>query len=167
MIRYEALLRQTEGMITETYSYITDYISSQEESSNSTVVFNSLPWERQEWLHLHGRWHKVQIPSMGYTVVSDHEDQEVMGEIATGIETDVTALETDFRDSAKEYRMENDILILKFDPNGGITSILDKLETREIILQGQRGTIFVYIMTKAMPGISDMIIQRKWGYHSF
>ncbi|MEO2258672.1 glycoside hydrolase family 38 C-terminal domain-containing protein [Paenibacillus amylolyticus] len=139
LIRYEALLQQTEGMITETYSYITDYISSQEESSNSTVVFNSLPWERQEWLHLHGRWHKVQVPSMGYTVVSDHEDQEVMGEIATGIETDVAALETDFRDTAKEYSMENDILIVKFDPNGGITSILDKLESREIILQGQRG----------------------------
>ncbi|MGO4731043.1 alpha-mannosidase [Paenibacillus sp. 2KB_22] len=139
LIRYEALLQQTEGMITETYSYITDYISSQEESSNSTVVFNSLPWERQEWLHIHGRWHKVQVPSMGYTVVSDHEDQEVMGEIATGIETDVAALETDFRDTAKEYSMENDILIVKFDPNGGITSILDKLESREIILQGQRG----------------------------
>lgn len=139
LIRYEALLQQTEGMITETYSYITDYISSQKESSNSTVVFNSLPWERQEWLHLHGRWHKVQVPSMGYTVVSNHEDQEVMGEIATGIETDVAALETDFRETAKEYSMENDILIVKFDPNGGITSILDKLEAREVILQGQRG----------------------------
>ncbi|MGC5776828.1 alpha-mannosidase [Paenibacillus pabuli] len=139
LIRYEELLQQTEGMITETYSYIADHISSQEGRDDSTVVFNSLPWERQEWLHLNGRWHKVQVPSMGYTVVSDHGDREVLGEIATGVETDAAALETDFRVTTKERSMENDFFVLTFDENGGITSIMDKLEGREVIQQGQLG----------------------------
>ncbi|MGV2885600.1 alpha-mannosidase [Paenibacillus taichungensis] len=139
LIRYEELLQQTEAMITETYGYLADHISSSEAEPYGVVVFNSLPWEREEWLHIDGRWCKVQVPSMGYTVVSDYGNQGVEREVASSIEIDSETLDSGFHVTAEERSIENDILIVKFDQNGGITSILDKLEAREVILQGQRG----------------------------
>ncbi|WP_068619819.1 alpha-mannosidase [Paenibacillus tuaregi] len=139
LIRYEQLLRQTEAMITETYRCLADHISSSEVDSTSVVVFNSLPWERQEWLHIHGRWRKVQVPSMGYTVVSDYGDQGAQKEVASSIELGMETLDSGVQVIADERSIENDKLIVRFDRNGAILSILDKTEAREVIPQGRLG----------------------------
>ncbi|OME90803.1 MULTISPECIES: alpha-mannosidase [Paenibacillus] len=139
LIRYEELLQQTEAMITETYRYLADHISSSEVDSSGVVVFNSLPWERQEWLHTNGRWRKVQVPAMGYTVVSDAADHVVEDEVASSIEIDTETLDSGVHVTTDECSIENDKLIVRFDQNGAIISILDKLEAREVIQQGHLG----------------------------
>ncbi|SHN57567.1 alpha-mannosidase [Paenibacillus sp. ov031] len=141
LIRYEELLDQTENMINETYSHMADQISSNTESSSScsVVIFNSLPWERQEWIETNGNWRKVQVPSMGYTMVSDHVDQGAIDEIASCAQLVPGIQESEFHVSAEERCVENDTFIVKFDRNGAIISIQDKAEAREVIPQGHPG----------------------------
>ncbi|MGW7158959.1 alpha-mannosidase [Paenibacillus taichungensis] len=141
LIRYEELLDQTENMINETYSHMADQISPNIESSSSSsvVIFNSLPWERQEWIHTNGSWRKVQVPSMGYTVVSDHVDQGAIDEIASCAQLVPGIQESEFHVSAEERCVENDTFIVKFDRNGAIISIRDKAEAREVIPQDHPG----------------------------
>ncbi|MBU5346299.1 alpha-mannosidase [Paenibacillus lautus] len=137
--RYEKLLSQTEAMIAETYRYLADHISHDAEASPGTVVFNSLPWERREWLRSNGRWHNVLVPSMGYAVISDVADAGAEDEVASGIEMLPETQGAELDISVSERILENDKLIVKFDQNGGILSILDKAEAREVIQQGHSG----------------------------
>ncbi|KOY14802.1 alpha-mannosidase [Paenibacillus xylanivorans] len=141
LIRYEELLEQTEKMINETYSHLADQISSSVDTSSasSMVIFNSLPWERQEWLHTNGRWRKIQVPSMGYTVIADHVDQGAIDEIASSTEVVPGIRDSGLQVSADERFVENDTFIVRFDPNGAIISIQDKSEAREVIPQGHPG----------------------------
>ncbi|WP_211746113.1 glycoside hydrolase family 38 C-terminal domain-containing protein [Paenibacillus sp. Marseille-Q4541] len=132
--RYEALLQQTETMITETYSELTHRVSSMIEDSEKVVIFNSLPWERKEWIHVNGHWRNVQVPSMGYTVMSQN-DNAARAEEVTLAETDWKGLHA----SSVERTLENDIFTIKFDENGAICSIFDKVETRNVIPQGYEG----------------------------
>lgn len=141
LLRYEELLEQTEKMISETYSHLADQISSSvgTSSASSIVIFNSLPWERQEWLHTNGRWRKIQVPSMGYTVIADHVGQDAMDEIASSTEVVPGMRDSGFQVSADERVVENDTFIVRFDRNGAIISIRDKAEAREVIPQGYPG----------------------------
>ncbi|WP_339296529.1 glycoside hydrolase family 38 C-terminal domain-containing protein [Paenibacillus sp. FSL W7-1279] len=137
--RYEELLSNTEAMIAETYRYLADHISHDAKASPGTVVFNSLPWERREWLRAKGRWHHVVVPSMGYTVISNDADTGAEDEVASGIEMLLETPEAELDVTVSERSLENDKLIVKFDQNGGILSILDKAEAREVIQQGHSG----------------------------
>jgi alpha-mannosidase len=141
LLRYEELLEQTEKMINETYSHLADQISSSVDTSSvsSMVIFNSLPWDRQEWLHTNGRWRKIQVPSMGYTVIADHVDQGTIDEIASSTEVVPGIRDSGFQVSADERFVENDTFIVRFDPNGAIISIQDKSEAREVIPLGHLG----------------------------
>ncbi|WP_408894978.1 alpha-mannosidase [Paenibacillus taichungensis] len=141
LIRYGELLDQTENRINETYSHMADQISSNIDSSSSSsvVIFNSLPWERQEWINTNRSWRKVQVPSMGYTMVSDHVDQDAIDEIASCVQVVPGIQESEFHVSAEERSVENDTFIVKFDRNGAIISIRDKAEAREVIPQGHPG----------------------------
>lgn len=141
LLRYEYLLDQTENMINETYSHMAAQISLNVDSSSSSsvVIFNSLPWDRQEWIHTNGSWRKVQVPSMGYTLVSDHVDQDPIDEIASCAQLVPGIQESEVCVSAEERCVENDTFIVKFDPNGAIISIRDKSEAREVIPQDLPG----------------------------
>lgn len=139
LIRYEELLQQTEAMITETHRYLAGHISTSEVDEKGIVVFNSLPWEREEWLQVNGRWRIVQVPAMGYTVVSDAADPAVEVDAASSIEINTETPDSYVHASTKERSLENDKFIVKFAENGGILSILDKEEAREVIRQGGLG----------------------------
>ncbi|MFS0869117.1 alpha-mannosidase [Paenibacillus xylanilyticus] len=140
LIRYAELLTQTENMIAETYSSLADRIASSSKSTSSpTVVFNSLPWQRKEWLYLQGRWMKVLVPSMGYMVVPEYPSQCTVGEVGTCIEMGSETLDSVLHVNVEERFIENDVLFVKFDQYGAIISILDKAEGREIIPQGHQG----------------------------
>ncbi|NUU74904.1 alpha-mannosidase [Paenibacillus xylanilyticus] len=140
LIRYAELLTQTENMIAETYSSLADRIaSSSKPPSVSAVVFNSLPWQRKEWLFLQGRWIKVLVPSMGYMVVPEYPSQCTVGEVGTCIEMGSETLDSALHVNVEERFIENHVLFVKFDQYGAIISILDKAEGREIIPQGHQG----------------------------
>lgn len=140
LIRYEELFIQTENMIADTYSRLADQMALREKSpSVSAVVFNSLPWERQEWLHMQGRWMKVQVPSMGYTVVPKYSNQSSIAESGACIVLESGILDSELHVNVEERFIESDSFFVKFDPNGAILSILDKAEAREVIPQGHQG----------------------------
>ncbi|AYB44486.1 alpha-mannosidase [Paenibacillus lautus] len=139
LARYEELLGQTETMIADTYSYLAGHIAHGKTASAQTVIFNSLPWERREWLRVNGRWHHVQVPSMGYAVLSNDAGHEADGEAASSSEI-LTKTPGEGADAAAEGRsLENDKVIVTFDQNGAILSVLDKAEKREVIQQGRLG----------------------------
>ncbi|MEO2203465.1 glycoside hydrolase family 38 C-terminal domain-containing protein [Paenibacillus pabuli] len=141
LARYEELLIQTENMIANTYSSLADQFASSHMSTSeeSTVVFNSLPWQRQEWLNIQGRWIKVQVPSMGYAVLPEYPNESTTRKVGTYIEFGSGTLGSELHVNVEERIIENDAFIVKFDQEGAIISILDKAESREIIPQGEQG----------------------------
>ena len=76
---------------------------------------------------------------MGYTVISNDADAGAEDEVASGIEMLLETPEAELDLTVSERSLENDKLIVKFDQNGGILSILDKAEAREVIQQGRSG----------------------------
>ena len=141
LARYEELLIQTENMIANTYSSLADQFASSHKftSAASTVVFNSLPWQRQEWLNIQGRWIKVQVPSMGYAVVPEYPYESTTRKVGTYIEFGSGTRGSELHVNVEERIIENDAFIAKFNQEGAIISILDKAESREIIPQGEQG----------------------------
>lgn len=141
--RYEALLEQTEAMIREAYTGLAGRIAANDEACRA-VVFNSLPWKREQWIEIRGRWQKVQVPAMGYITVavqpeagestdaSPEESSASVMESAAGYEEAV-------RVSVNERTLENDKLTVTFDPDGTIRSIIDKEAGREVIPPGEAG----------------------------
>ncbi|MBD2865585.1 alpha-mannosidase [Paenibacillus oceani] len=117
--RYAVMLAEVEHLIAERYEAIAQSVSAQGES---LTVFNSLPWEREEWLKADGRWVYACVPPMGYAVVS-----------ASALQTaDFSPL----RASASLGCLENDLLKLSFNPDGTIASIYDKEHARELVQSG-------------------------------
>ncbi|KKC46846.1 alpha-mannosidase [Paenibacillus sp. D9] len=117
--RYAVLLDKTERMTEAAYA-------SAAGGASGTAVFNSLPWEREEWLRLDGRWQLVRVPAMGFVTV---------GGAASGAKD--AAEFPDLRASAEGRVIENGLLALAFDAEGGITSILDKEAGRELVQPGR------------------------------
>lgn len=140
LIRYKELLDQTESMITDTYNYIGSHLSSNNEDSTSTVIMNSLPWDRQEWVNTNGRWRHVKVPSMGYTIVSGDETQkfnEITADAVVSLNEE--SHHFDLRASAHDRFMENDLFTITFDENGAIHSITDKEASRNVITPRDKG----------------------------
>lgn len=147
--RYEALLEQTEAMIRETYAGLAGRIAANDEACRA-VVFNSLPWEREQWVEIHGRWQKVQVSAMGHTTVTvqpeagESTDARSEESSATVMES-AAGYEEAVRVSANERTLENDKLTVTFDPDGTIRSIIDKEAGREVIPPGEAGNrLYVY-----------------------
>ncbi|QCT03724.1 glycoside hydrolase family protein [Paenibacillus algicola] len=119
--RYEVLLDQTESLIAERYEAIAAHASGG--AMGKVVLFNSLPWERKEWLSIGGKWQHVQVPPMGYSVVAPSEDAPQ------------TAL------SASTQALENELLKAEFSADGTIVSILDKRHGRELLRAGEPANV--------------------------
>ncbi|NMO95981.1 alpha-mannosidase [Paenibacillus lemnae] len=118
LARYQILLDRTEALIAERYAAVASYATKGREESS--VVFNSLPWERKEWMELEGNWHQIVVPSMGYAVVSAADQ-------AVSAANPVSVL------SAAPQHLENDLLRVEFQENGSISSIYDKPNRRELL----------------------------------
>jgi len=142
--RYKVLLRQTEAMIREAYAGLADRIAATGEACRA-VVFNSLPWKREQWVEIHGHWQKVQVPAMGYTTVTIQPDAGEKAEASPEDSRAAAAMqfaagyEESVRTSADERTLENDKLIVTFLPDGTIRSIMDKEAGREVIPPGKAG----------------------------
>lgn len=90
-----------------------------------TVILNSLPWERREWIRVNGSWKKVIVPGMSVRRLADLAVESTEGKV-----------------SAEERKLENDMLRLCFNEAGQIISMLDKRNGREAIEPGNRANVF-------------------------
>lgn len=123
LARYEVLLERTEQLIAERYDIMARMASTGDDQA-AAVVFNSLPWERREWISLDGKWLYAKVPAMGYARVGtapDLEPQEML--------------------SAEPDRLENGSLRVTFRPDGTISSIYDKLRNRELVRKGTAANV--------------------------
>jgi alpha-mannosidase len=120
--RYEKLLPRTESLLQERYQQLAA-LTNTSGMETPYVLFNSLPWERKEWLEIDGVWKKVTVPPMGYTTI-DLQSEESLSEI--GI-------------AAEENRIENEILRISLHADGTIASIFDKTVNREVLQKNRIG----------------------------
>ncbi|MCL6442371.1 MAG: alpha-mannosidase [Alicyclobacillus sp.] len=125
--RYDIMLRRVEKMIEERYQRIAQNVPLGD-AKDPVVIFNSLPWERTEWLFLYDKWIQVRVPPMGYRVVDVEQTSAVEYEI-----------------DADKCRLENELLRVAFNEDGTIGSIFDKENGREVVAQGSKANqLMVY-----------------------
>ncbi len=98
-------------------------LSNQVESKQGLLVYNSLSWQRQEWVEIPEGYALAKVPAMGYAVLeSGHSEPEPC--------------------EATDSLLENDLIRVEFNDKGYIASIFDKEENREVLAPGQQGNIF-------------------------
>ena len=117
--RYAALLAETEALLGVAQQAVVARIDTAA-AQRPVIVFNSLSWERKQWLKVDGAWHCVQTPSLGYAVLDSATPGDVFPSPAATTE-----------------QIENDRLIVRFDASGAIASIFDKLNQRESVPHGE------------------------------
>ncbi|MCC3373990.1 alpha-mannosidase [Cohnella sp. REN36] len=128
--RYAALLAEVEERIADIYGAIAARRRDDgAEGGSRTFVFNSLPWEREEWLQAAGEWRRVRVPAMGYARL-DEAEQPVSGEGSAAPAP---------RASAEARKLENELLEVAFGEEGAIVSIRDKAARREVLAPGGKG----------------------------
>ncbi|MBB3111677.1 alpha-mannosidase [Paenibacillus phyllosphaerae] len=110
--RYALLEEKVEKLVASSYE-------AASVGMESAVVFNSLPWERVEWLNREGSWHLARVPAMGYA--------KLPGPAESIPEVEV---------SEEGRRIENELLVLVFNDDGEIVSMVDKEQGRELVKPG-------------------------------
>lgn len=121
--RYGKLLSEVQSSINEAYEQLAGLSGA---PKGELMLFNSLPWERTQWLEHEGNWHYVQVPAMGWRALA-----------AAGVRRpDDELLE------AESSRLENGRLRVLFDKDGSILSVFDKLAEREVLQQGEKANLF-------------------------
>ncbi|UVI27583.1 alpha-mannosidase [Paenibacillus spongiae] len=133
--RYGILEMQVEALISNMYGSLAEQLAVTGREEESQAVFNSLSWERDEWLKADGKWMRVRVPSMGYAVASGHalSDHEAAAAVETAEEASTF---NGLRSSAADRSMENDLLSVVFAEDGSIVSVFDKEHQREVIESG-------------------------------
>lgn len=117
-IRYEALLAEAAALTAERLAALAGQVETAS-LARPAIVFNSLSWERTEWLRLAAGWRRVTVPSLGYAAV------------------DVAASEPAPAVYAATDRLENDRICVRFAADGAIVSLYDKAAGREAIAPGE------------------------------
>ncbi len=119
LARYREMLAEVEGLINRYEDRLAQQVNTAGLQS-PVLFFNSLSWERSEWVRVNERWKRISAPALGYCAV----------DLARG---DALPIVT-----ATAARLENDVLRVEFDQDGSIASIYDKEIGREVIAEGQR-----------------------------
>ena len=119
--RYALLLAEVRSMTKDTY----ERIASKAGWTHQPVLFNSLPWDRQEWVEWNGYWYRVNIPAMGYRTLVEAEHEPLIEGV-----------------TASKQELENNKLKVIFDKDGSIISVYDKLLGREAIHSGTKANVF-------------------------
>lgn len=115
--RYKLLLERTNKLIYESYSASVEGIIPSEAESASHI-FNSLSWEREDWININGHWEKIKIPAMGHVSITMHEAHY---NAAVPVSQDNV--------------LENNIYKIVFNNNGFIESIFDKELNRDVLAE--------------------------------
>ncbi|WP_234414385.1 alpha-mannosidase [Paenibacillus sp. CAA11] len=115
--RYESMLEKAEQLINQCYTVLATA------AGGEWAVFNSLPWERKEWIKVSGKWAHIQAPAMG---VVRCQLNAAAGNIGASL-------------MAEQNCLQNELLYVQFGDSGSIVSIRDKRENRELLLPGRNG----------------------------
>lgn len=115
--RYEQLYEKVQALTKEYYVALSKALHLE-----GTIVFNSLPWDRSEWLESSTGWKQITIPAMGYLAVDESAARTLPQQALLRAEKDL---------------LENDLLLIRFNENGTIASIYDKENKRETIASGE------------------------------
>lgn len=115
LARYDLLSAQVEELITAARQALTRSLPA-EGMKQPVLVTNSLPWRREDWIQIGGRWLKASVPPMGYTVVE-------IGE-ATPLPETI---------SASPGCLENEKLRVEISTDGAISLCFDKEHGREVL----------------------------------
>jgi alpha-mannosidase len=118
--RYAEMLSEVQTLTAERDAQVAARVDTAGMAA-PVAVFNSLSWKRSEWVQAGGRWVHVTAPAMGYTAVDVAEAAKAATTKGVGV-------------AAGE--IENDLLRVRFGPDGAIVSILDKQSGREVIPPG-------------------------------
>jgi alpha-mannosidase len=128
LARYEILLARVNELIQKAYQGLASAIPTKGVAGQA-VIFNSLPWERSEWLRVQEQWVLATVPSMGYQVVDTSAATSVA---SSGLKAAVEVL-------------ENERVKVTFGENGSIRSIVDKTLGREALaLGGSANVLSIY-----------------------
>ena len=118
LARYRLMFAEVEGIIQAAYRQLAGRVNVSG-LTRPAVAFNSLSWARQEWRKFAGAWQLVKVPACGYTACE-------LGHAASELPTVSAAADC----------LENDLLRVKFEPSGAISSIWDKSAGREVLQAG-------------------------------
>jgi alpha-mannosidase len=119
--RYEAMLKEVMDRTVENDAQLTAQVDTAR-MALPVVIYNSLSWERTEWVQAEGRWMPVTVPPMGYKAV----------DAASGMTPEANFAGVSYG----ETYIENDLLRVEFGRDGAIASIYDKRADREVIPAG-------------------------------
>lgn len=91
---------------------------------NETIVFNSLPFEVTEQFKTTGGYRQITVPAMGMKSLDESTDR--------------------FEPCASdETGLENSKLSVTFNSDGAITEIYDKINGRQVLLNGEKANTFI------------------------
>ncbi|MBD2867231.1 alpha-mannosidase [Paenibacillus arenilitoris] len=143
--RYGLLLERVEALIESAYGAVADRIGAGD-GEEGIAVFNSLSWEREEWLKVNGGWRRVRVPAMGYAAARLSATEQSDAEIAASAEAaGVAEPFAEPRASGAGRVAENDLLAVTFGEDGTISSIWDKEAGREVVPAGRKANeLLVY-----------------------
>jgi len=116
---YTRILEALEAIIAASYQAVAGRVGG----TVRPLVFNSLPWRRQEWMQHEGAWIFVDAAPMGYAELGQP------GDIPSVF--------------ASERALENAYLRVEFAADGTISSLFDKQAGREMIAPGEFANRFV------------------------
>lgn len=133
---YDESLAQYQILYDLVNKRIYDCYESIAKNNKGTTVFNSLSWERNEWIVINGENHYVKIPAMGYAVVDDSYDNSKTEENPIKKELENTVIES------KNPSLENGNLKVIFNEDGSISSIYDKKSQRETLVSNTKSNVF-------------------------
>lgn len=114
LARYEIL----ENEVNESANFCKCKIDSE------NLVYNTLSWERKEWINFNDKWKFTQLQPMSGRYLKN----------ITGKSIDISI------DSENEV-IENSKLKISFSKNGSIKSVWDKINNREVINQEKEANI--------------------------
>ncbi|WP_278464964.1 alpha-mannosidase [Saccharolobus islandicus] len=104
-------------------------------NGDKTFVFNSLSWDREEFVEVNGKLVKVKVPSVGFSLL---EPLEVRDKVTVSENKD-------------EYLIENKYYRIRVSKIGQLLSIFDKEANREVLKD--RGNLLVAY--ENIPGWAD------------
>lgn len=119
--RYAALYEEVSVKTKEAY----ERLASLSGWDGEAAVFNSLPWEREDWIKMGEDWHKVAVPAMSGLSLKEAIRQSS----ASGL-------------SAGERELANDVLVARFNEEGHLVSLYDKKSGREAVYPGENANVF-------------------------
>jgi alpha-mannosidase len=119
--RYKAILDGLETLIADRYQAVAQLVKS----DGRQLVFNSLPWRREEWLKVDDLWCFAEVAGMGFSGLARRD------------------IGSELR--AEGHSIENENLRVLFGDDGSLTSIFDKNNQREVLASDEKGNSFSVI----------------------